>query len=556
MTFPSNRCLYTNQSHARFAHRCAAVATVALAVVSAVSLGFINRCLPSRWGEHRGRPLGLHPSPGHRSNLFHTTQLHAEPGEKFAGLILADCVGSGSFGQTWRARSDGTLRLNGIRVVPSWDLTLKLVQLRDGWNSIDRFQKEARILERLDHPSIPKYLGSVTHDRQNGKDFGLLSRVVKGESLEVCVQSGQWRATPDSVRELARTLLDVCNYLSSFVPPIVHRDIKPANVVVRTSKSRHGLLTRFYLVDFGAAATGTGTGSSTAGTSGFMAPESFSQIFTPKSDLYSVGATLLYAITGREPGSFSQNTLQIQFRRALHGTVWEKEECWLANLLDMLLAPAPEDRPSSAAEALRLLADGSLMFSSPSAAAAERKIITPPRGSSLRAKRRGLDLKVLKPRASTSESLPVLVFAITWVAFTGFWTWGVLKAGLPFMAMFSFPFWTIGVKLLRESFRELFKGAKELRINGFCWSYGQVGCKEPLARGHTQNLRCREGNDWPVDDSDAGHVVLQEGLLEQRIFARLRRAERKWLVRLVSNHVARCSSSLPCTEPRHACQFL
>ncbi|CAE8656987.1 unnamed protein product, partial [Polarella glacialis] len=74
--------------------------------------------------------------------------------------------------------------------------------------------------------------------------------------------------------------------------------------------------------------------TSAEGTFGFMAPESFARVFSPKSDLYGVGATLLFAATGLEPGSLPQQRLCIQFRKALLGTIWEREEPWLAELLD------------------------------------------------------------------------------------------------------------------------------------------------------------------------------------------------------------------------------
>lgn len=57
-----------------------------------------------------------------------------------------------------------------------------------------------------------------------------------------------------------------------------------------------------------------------------MAPESFGNTFTPKSDLYGVGATLLFAATGLEPGTLPVDRLQVQFDKALVGTVWERQD--------------------------------------------------------------------------------------------------------------------------------------------------------------------------------------------------------------------------------------
>ncbi|CAE8632103.1 unnamed protein product, partial [Polarella glacialis] len=84
----------------------------------------------------------------------------------------------------------------------------------------------------LHHPAVPRYYGSVVRDRPDGRDFGLVSTLVQGQTLDELVRSGQWVADEKNLRVLAETLLEVCEHLASFAPPVVHRDIKPANVML------------------------------------------------------------------------------------------------------------------------------------------------------------------------------------------------------------------------------------------------------------------------------------------------------------------------------------
>lgn len=80
----------------------------------------------------------------------------------------------------------------------------------------------------------------------------------------------------------------------------VHRDVKPENIVLEDGKSDG----RVFLVDFGgvqAAAAGESfaLGSTVIGTYGYMAPEQFRGAAQPASDLYSLGGTLLYLLSGQ-----------------------------------------------------------------------------------------------------------------------------------------------------------------------------------------------------------------------------------------------------------------
>jgi serine/threonine protein kinase len=93
-------------------------------------------------------------------------------------------------------------------------------------------------------------------------------------------------------------LARVAEYLHGFDPPILHRDLKPANVLVTPGE-------RVYVVDFGAVRDHLPhemlhpSGPTIVGTRGYMPIEQFEGRAVPGSDLYALGATLVFALSGR-----------------------------------------------------------------------------------------------------------------------------------------------------------------------------------------------------------------------------------------------------------------
>ncbi|CAK9085185.1 Nocturnin (Carbon catabolite repression 4-like protein) [Durusdinium trenchii] len=442
--------------------------------------------------------------------------------------------------------------------------------VEDGWSALDKFEREAAVLRRVRHPAVPRFYGSILRDLPNGRDLGLVSALVRGGTLEEEVKSGRWVATPPNLRRLAETLLEVCVHLASFAPPVVHRDIKPANVLLEVNSSDSE--PNVYLVDFGSAVLGSGT-KTAAGTFGYMAPESFGNTFTPKSDLYGVGATLLFAATGLEPGTLPVDRLQVQFDKALVGTVWERQETWLPNLLERLLAPAPEDRFSSAAEALAALKNGGrprLVAPTSAVARTGRRSVglaslEPPRGSKITVKREaenrpravggvggyrvlvedlhygGLmdgdwaqagELRILFPPPLLSLELGT--FSVAWTSFTAFWTAGVVSAGAPIMALFSLPFWQVGFTMLKDTFQPLLRGALELRISPSRWSVRKVNGKI-LDEGKTAKLQ------YSIEGPQMGqnYLVLSEGIQAPLKQGGLTDMEAEWLEALIAQYVQR-----------------
>jgi eukaryotic-like serine/threonine-protein kinase len=250
---------------------------------------------------------------------------------------LAEVLGQGGIGTTYRARDGETDRWVAIKVV-------SLRQMK-GWKTLDLLEREIKVLQALDHPAIPDYFDSFEVDRADTRVFYLVQELATGQSLAQWVAEG-WRPDQGEVQDIAEQLLDILSYLQTLTPPVIHRDIKPHNII----RDRSGQL---YLVDFGAVQdtvrhTITG-GSTVVGTLGYMAPEQFRGQATLTTDLYGLGTTLIFLLTGIDPIALPEKNMRLDFRRCC------KVRPDFAQWLDGLIAPAAEARCPNAQSALAML---------------------------------------------------------------------------------------------------------------------------------------------------------------------------------------------------------
>lgn len=247
-------------------------------------------------------------------------------------------LGRGGNGVTYRCLDTDTSAVVAVKA-------LSLRSLRD-WKQLELFQREAQILENLDHPGIPRYIDAFEEDTDTDRSFFLVQQLAAGRSLEDLVSSG-WRADEAECRRIAVELLKILQYLGSRRPPVTHRDVKPSNIVVEGGRAGG----RVFLVDFGgvqaAAAAGDLPGSTVVGTYGFMAPEQFRGAAQPASDLYGLGGTLLYLLSGRPPSAFPVDRMRLD----LSNVAMSRQ---LRAVVEGLLEPVLEDR-LSATEAAALL---------------------------------------------------------------------------------------------------------------------------------------------------------------------------------------------------------
>jgi serine/threonine protein kinase len=258
---------------------------------------------------------------------------------------ILDILGQGGIGITYEALD----LQNNERVA------LKALSLRrmNDWKKMELFEREARILAQLHHPGIPHYLDYFQVDSASDRGFYIAQQLALGKSLSVLVENG-WHPDENEVRDLATQILSILIYLQELTPPVIHRDIKPQNIILNSFlDQREERRTQVFLVDFGAVQdtyhnTVTG-GSTVVGTYGYMAPEQFRGQAVLSTDLYGLGTTLLFLLTGKSPSDLPQRKLKIDFRSHVR---LSKE---FADWLETMLEPVIEDRFPSAKVALTVL---------------------------------------------------------------------------------------------------------------------------------------------------------------------------------------------------------
>jgi serine/threonine protein kinase len=166
------------------------------------------------------------------------------------------------------------------------------------------------------------------------------------------------RFTETELEELTISLLDILDYLHSLQPPVIHRDIKPSNILL-TNRSGNSI-GDVYLVDFGSvqnvAAKDGGT-MTVVGTYGYMPMEQFGGKTVPASDLYSLGATLIYTISGVHPADLPQEDGKIQLPANNLSPGWRR---WLETAIEPSLKHRFSD-VKTARLALTRLGEGDLI---------------------------------------------------------------------------------------------------------------------------------------------------------------------------------------------------
>ncbi|NET36860.1 MAG: protein kinase [Cyanothece sp. SIO1E1] len=224
----------------------------------------------------------------------------------------------------------------------------QFAQLGANWSEYDAHESEIRLLKQLNHPGIPRYLGS--YETANG--FCLVQEYKPAKPL---IEVPHW--TLKQIKQIAIAVLEILVYLQQQSPPIIHRDIQPGNILIQYPPDGTRSDFRIYLVDFGCARQGVGdvaVSSVVKGTLGFMPPEQmFNRQLTAASDLYSLGATLICLLSQVQPrdiGSLIDEKIHFKFEH-LPPQLNPKFISWLKRMV----APRIKDRYPDAASALQAL---------------------------------------------------------------------------------------------------------------------------------------------------------------------------------------------------------
>jgi len=210
--------------------------------------------------------------------------------------------------------------------------------------AIGDFKRESLLLTSLEHPSIPT-IYDYFYDESLGR-FYLVMKYISGGDLASRLRNAPGgRIDEKTVTDWGMQVADVLQYLHSRPKQIIYRDLKPANLMI------DGNTGRVMLIDFGIArwVKQEEKGVTAVGTMGYAPPELFSGRVEPRSDVYSLGATMFHLLTGADPQDnpllifdFAKNPRPRQIAPSLSSEIEQ--------ILMRAVEYKPEDRFSSAGE--------------------------------------------------------------------------------------------------------------------------------------------------------------------------------------------------------------
>ncbi len=169
------------------------------------------------------------------------------------------------------------------------------------------FERETALLATLRHPNLPACWDAFS---EGGQRY-LVSELIQGRSLQKLIEQHGVASEQDVIR-WGIDLCDALVYIHSQPTPIVHRDIKPDNVII--TPDGHAVL-----VDFGIARPYQAGRRDTMrmGTWGYLPPEQKAGQTEPRSDLYALGGTLHFALTGNDPQMLNLVDINLQWTKGV-----------------------------------------------------------------------------------------------------------------------------------------------------------------------------------------------------------------------------------------------
>ena len=241
--------------------------------------------------------------------------------------LLEKMIGSGSFGEVWRARDKQT----------DVEVAVKIYVAMDE-QGLEDFRKEFQLSFNLNHTNLlhANYLGINTEDRRPFLVMPFCARGSVSRSAGHMTENEIWHFLHDVSAGLA--------YLHAQDPPIIHQDIKPDNILVLANGD-------FVVTDFGISkqlrrSMKRSASRNSAGAVAYMGPERFSKDYQTikASDIWSLGAAAYELATGDLPFAGMGGSLQ---KRGAETPELPGYSPQLGNLIAGCLACETWDRPTA-----------------------------------------------------------------------------------------------------------------------------------------------------------------------------------------------------------------
>ncbi len=276
-------------------------------------------------------------------------------GQEISGCVILEKISEGGMGTVFKAKHKALDRIVCVKVLSP--------ALANDKKAVGLFLTEARAIAEIDHPNIV-FVYNV--GKENGFYFIVMS-FIEGESLSSIV-----RKRPNlPISFIVETFIGILRGLeAAHQKGIIHRDIKPSNILINKKLEPK-------IVDFGIAKKvdkdkGSTKTTELAGTAYFLSPEqALGRSIDTRADLYSVGASLFYVLTGKYPftGKNSMDIIQKHINEPLPDINHYRKGIppWLSMAVAKLMSKNPKDRFQTATETLlyfqKMRADDQLKLS-------------------------------------------------------------------------------------------------------------------------------------------------------------------------------------------------
>lgn len=254
-------------------------------------------------------------------------------------------LGEGGFAKTYEVDEHGFAKV------------LKVLQLKEP-KAIALFKQEAKVLQKLKHPGIPRvepqgYFTITTREDKQSLHC-LVMQKIYGQNLEKWLSDrNNYPITQAEALDWLKQITDILQEVHRW--QFFHRDIKPTNIMLQPNG-------QLALIDFGSVREVTGTylakmGVGQRGTviasKGYAPPEQENGHPVPQSDFFAVGRTFVHLITGKHPLEFyDPSTDTLQWRHAA-----PQISPPLADFIDYLIARLPGNRPQNTEVIFQKLAE-------------------------------------------------------------------------------------------------------------------------------------------------------------------------------------------------------